>query len=33
MATSRERLNLDEEWVVMIGGLDMPSPGHSYPRG
>jgi predicted ATPase len=26
LATSRERLNLEEEWVVTIGGLDVPAP-------
>ncbi len=29
LLTSRERLNLDEEWVLTIGGLNLPPPGAS----
>ncbi|MCL4296543.1 MAG: tetratricopeptide repeat protein [Anaerolineae bacterium] len=33
LVTSRERLNLQEEWVVEVGGLEYPLPGPPPVRG
>ncbi|MBB6018583.1 ATP-binding protein [Deinococcus radiopugnans] len=32
LLTSRERLNLEEEWALTIGGLNLPPPGATVPQ-